>query len=112
MAACRKSLSTADDPSPPRTALVLTSGGLQKWRLEAGETDRLSYEADLVAAVRENLWAAGWSAEAAAGSGSPAWLRIGLLDMSLLEGGERVAVLVAAINQNDQVSQVTGQLDV
>jgi hypothetical protein len=48
--ASRKSHPTAEDASPPRTALVLTSSGLQKWRLEAGEPERLAYEADLVAA--------------------------------------------------------------
>jgi hypothetical protein len=56
-----------------------------------------------VAAVRESLWTAGWGGQQ---QGSAAWLRIWLLDLSVLEGGERAALLVAASNQNDQVSQV------
>jgi hypothetical protein len=39
------SSAAAADASPPRCALALTSGGLQKWVLEAGEPDRLVYEA-------------------------------------------------------------------
>ncbi len=50
VAAVRKSQPAADDPSPPRTVFVLTASGLQKWRLETGEPDKLAYEADLVAA--------------------------------------------------------------
>ena len=57
-----------------------------------------------MAAVRESLWTAGWGGQQ---QGSAAWLRIWLLDLSVLEeGGERAALLVAASNQNDQVSQV------
>jgi hypothetical protein len=56
-----------------------------------------------VAAVRESLWTAGWGGQQ---QGSAAWLRIWLLDLSVLEGGERAALLVSASNQNDQVSQV------
>merc|ERR1719186_2355491 len=43
-----------------------------------------------------------WSAHAQGGEvgGSPAWLRIWLLDLSV-SGGDQVAVLVAAINQHD-----------
>jgi hypothetical protein len=61
----------------------------------------VAYEA--MCLVRDSLWSAGWGGE---GGGNPAWLRIWLLDMSLLEGADRLAVLLAAINQNDQVSQV------
>merc|ERR1719186_525130 len=43
-----------------------------------------------------------WSAHAQGGEvgGSPAWLRVWLLDLSV-SGGDQVAVLVAAINQHD-----------
>ncbi len=43
--AALSSSAAAADASPPRCALALTSGGLQKWVLEAGEPDRLVYEA-------------------------------------------------------------------
>ena len=64
-----------------------------------GEPDKLYYESDVASLAREAMWPA-WSAQGGEGGGSPAWLRVWLVDLSV-SGGGQVAVLVAAVNQHD-----------
>ena len=78
---------------------VLTSNGFQKWQVGVGEPDKLYYESDVASLAREAMWPV-WSAQGGEVGGSPAWLRVWLLDLSV-SGGDQVAVLVAAINQHD-----------
>merc|ERR1712142_211057 len=76
---------------------VLTSNGLQKWQLGVGEPDKLFYECDLASIAREAMWPA-WAESCP--SGSPAWLRLWLIDLAVASEGQ-VAVLLAAVNQHD-----------
>jgi len=84
---------------------VLTSNGLQKWELGVGEPDKLYYECDMASLAREAMWPAWGATQAGEGGGSPAWLRLWLVDLSVSSGGQ-VAVLVAAVNQHDTTPSV------
>jgi len=86
------------DPHDPeiQTAFVLTSNGLQKWQLTLGEPDRLYYECDVSSLARERFWPEVWGGN----DGTPAWLRIWLVDLHILDE-QHVVILMAAVNQND-----------
>ena len=83
---------------------VVTSNGLQKWQLGVGEPDKLYYECDVASLAREAMWPT-WSAAQGGEGGSAAWLRVWLVDLAVSSGGQ-VALLVAAVNQQDTTPSV------
>ena len=82
---------------------VLTSTGLQRWQVGAGEPDRFYYESDVLSLAREAVWTC-WPANKTEtdGAGSAGWLRLWLVDLAVTGEDGHSNVLVAAVNQHDQ----------